>query len=295
MYRIIVVTAACLLLSCIGNISSETDAPISEEDFYTIDGPTDDATTESTINEDNEEGEMVSRQKRTIYGYEVNDYDYPYVVSIRVDYRSHYCGGTILTPKLILTAAHCLDEYQISYVVVSNNYPKYYYKVAYYIKYPYYHHDKYIMANDIALLVLEQSIPNAQTVSLQPYPQNVTNEILAYALGWGDTENRFMSQNLRRVDVPFLHPSQCQSNKELNQRIVCIDTRKGNVCSGDSGGPLMYGNIQVGVTSYVTGPPSKYPWVKPRVFDMCMSGMPAFFTRISAYYTWIQGYVQKYR
>ncbi|KAJ8673100.1 hypothetical protein QAD02_004361 [Eretmocerus hayati] len=226
---------------------------------------------------------MVPRQRRTIYGYAVNEYDYPYVVSIRVYYHSHYCGGTILTPRLILTAAHCLEKVQISYVAVFRHYGPSYYGVVYSITHPYYYHDGY-MVHDIALLVLDQRIPNAQTVSLQPHPETVSGYYKAYALGWGQTEYGFMSQKLRRVNVPLLYTDQCESDEELDQKLVCIDTKRGNICFGDSGGPLMYGNNQVGVASFVSG------WGNP-----CMSGMPAAFTRISAYYSWIQQYVHMYR
>ncbi|KAJ8673136.1 hypothetical protein QAD02_004398 [Eretmocerus hayati] len=284
MYRTIVVTATCLLLFSVGNISSETDAPISEEDFFTTDGPTDDATTEPTIDEDNEGGEVIPRQRRTIYGYTVNEYNYSYVVSIRDHYYLHYCGGTILTPRLILTAAHCVEEEHKSFVAVFSHYGPSYYEVSYSITHPYYS-DKYNV-NDIALLVLEQRIPNAQIVSLQSHPETVSGCYKAYALGWGQTEYGFMSQKLRRVNVPILYTDQCDSYEELDRKLVCIDTKRGNICFGDSGGPLMYGHNQVGVASYVRGPDMKT--------NPCTSGMSSAFTRISAYYSWIQRYVRNF-
>ncbi|KAJ8673235.1 hypothetical protein QAD02_004497 [Eretmocerus hayati] len=271
MYSIIFVTATCLLIFCQESITLEGDATKSKREYQSISNV-------STVDRDG----TVSRKKRTIYGYAVNEYEYPYVVSVQVSY-SHVCGGTILTPRLILTAAHCLEAGQISSVAVSSQYGKNHYRVAQSIPHQQYYHDQYNIVYDIALLVLGESIPNAKTVSLQRQPQRVPDNSMAYALGWGKTENGFNSQQLKRVDVPLLFPSQCRLDNRFMKKLVCIDTRRGNVCFGDSGGPIMYGNNQVGVTSYVRGN------VNP-----CMSGMPAIFTRVSAYYDWIQQYVQYY-
>ena len=34
---------------------------------------------------------------------------YPYVVSLRTENNDHFCGGSIISNKHILTAAHCLE------------------------------------------------------------------------------------------------------------------------------------------------------------------------------------------
>ena len=46
---------------------------------------------------------------RIIGGSPVPDGSYPWVVSLQLGWSYHYCGGALISPYYVLTAAHCVS------------------------------------------------------------------------------------------------------------------------------------------------------------------------------------------
>jgi hypothetical protein len=47
-------------------------------------------------------------QPRIISGEDAKENEYPYIVSLRSSFTgNHMCGGTLIAPDIVLTAAHC--------------------------------------------------------------------------------------------------------------------------------------------------------------------------------------------
>lgn len=115
--------------------------------------------------------------------------------------NSILCGGTIIEPDLILTAAHCLAEEDFKvYVGISNINDLRKgeaYKVKHKIKYPGFSDGKAWF--DIALLKLEKNLtlgPTANTISLASSFPQIDQTVTA--IGFGDTHcNRSTSNVLQ--------------------------------------------------------------------------------------------------
>ncbi|KXN66304.1 trypsin-like serine protease, partial [Conidiobolus coronatus NRRL 28638] len=58
------------------------------------------------------------REGRIINGREARPFSFPFVVSLQENGR-HFCGGSLLDDRTVLTAAHCTDEYPDNVITVN--------------------------------------------------------------------------------------------------------------------------------------------------------------------------------
>lgn len=168
-------------------------------------------------------------------------------------------------PRVMLTAAHCVTQKSGSVTeiagleVVSGNtniaaVGKVVQQVEKIIPHPDYDDDT--MANDIAILILSEApnpVPdgaNPRSIAL-PHPADVASYKSVTAahsvMGWGTTENGFLSQFLMRVRVPYSDQAACKATYsgigwDVHATSFCTGFVSGGFdsCQGDSGGVLFH-------------------------------------------------------
>ncbi|XP_051898272.1 granzyme K-like [Pristis pectinata] len=228
-----------------------------------------------------------------IGGKEVRNHSKPYMVSIQIN-KQHLCGGVLIKPSWILTAAHCNLKFKGRQVravlgidsLKNNENSRQDLKVKH--KIPHECFNTETKENDIMLLQLESEAKLNKFVGLLPLPQkglDVKEGTVCTVAGWGTTEanSTKASDSLREVNVRIIKRKTCNSRNYyggkpvITENMLCAGDKKGgrDACDGDSGGPLVCKKELRGIVSFgeSCGLPKK----------------PGVYTRITYnYLKWIQ-------
>ncbi|KAE8621377.1 hypothetical protein XENTR_v10004802 [Xenopus tropicalis] len=180
---------------------------------------------------------------------------WPWQVSVRYN-TGLLCGGSIISPKWIVTAAHCVyGPYSSApgWKVFAGTLtlPSYYdpsgYSVERIITHPGFYSVTY--NNDIALMKLSNGITfgySIQPVCLPNSGMFWEAGTASWISGWGSTyEGGSASPYLQYAAVPLIDSNVCNLTNAYNGQItasmICAGYLSGGVdtCQGDSGGPLV--------------------------------------------------------
>ncbi|XP_011164378.1 chymotrypsin-1-like [Solenopsis invicta] len=228
--------------------------------------------------------------EKIVGGQDAAPGEFPHQGSLRLR-GSHICGCSIIGPKTILTAAHCVDgiaEYPYSnFKVVTGTIDRYTGGETHDVKsvhvHPYYSdrvEDAWV--NDVAVITLKSAIKYNQyqkPIALaKTRPADGTQCQLS---GWGQiSTNGPLPRILQKMFQVIYNQEKCKQrhNMPLTGSHVCAYNRYGiGACSGDSGGPLICGGVQCGITS----------WVLP-----CAKGEPDAYTSVAYHYDFIEQYLE---
>lgn len=140
------------------------------------------------------------------------------------------------------------------------------------------------LRNDLALIRLDQPVPASVPLqTIAPPGTEAANVLDVHVVGWGDTTNHqgVWSDQLRRTYLTRYTQGGCAMEFPRGAfdqaTMICAGNDRQGTCDGDSGGPLLFDGVQVGITS----------WGNRDCGDP-----PDVFTRVSAYSTWIRWQVR---
>ncbi|KAI8440456.1 hypothetical protein MSG28_001748 [Choristoneura fumiferana] len=225
---------------------------------------------------------------KIVGGYNATIQQFPYQVYLIVQKGNDYyaCGGSILSSRFILTAAHCLTGVSRVYIrtgSTNSGSGGNVYSTTLYTQHPQY--NARTSDYDVAVVKLLQAMTldgsNARAIKLPPSNTNIPAGTQIVVSGWGTTqENGQTSSTLMAVRVPTVATSECEKayNSAITSRMFCAGVPEGgrDSCQGDSGGPAVSkdSGLQLGIVSFGRG--------------CAQAGYPGVYTNVSSVRTFIK-------
>jgi len=215
---------------------------------------------------------------RIIDGCAVEPHSLPWQVGIvrSANKSDNHCGGSLICPKFVLSAAHCLEEVQCKqnftedeFLVtvgkhkLSNHDEGTYHQIEKFYMHPDF--DCRTYNNDLSVILLKKPVafsPKVQAISIPALlnmadqnaelPPPYAEDEKFVVSGWGarkseqgdffDVQSSCYADELNAVTVPMVNRDQCNETHtgRITKNMICAGgSGSKDSCQADSGGPLI--------------------------------------------------------
>ncbi|XP_052224327.1 uncharacterized protein LOC127839977 [Dreissena polymorpha] len=238
---------------------------------------------------------QVTTQSFIVGGEDAAPGAWPWQVALHF-FGSYFCGGSLITPEFVLTAAHCVEKYRnqpgdLTVWLGANNraIAEVTRKVISVKEVQSHENHVWFESNDIAILQLDKPVtytPYIQPICLPEAEEHVPLYSTCFTVGWGweKWEGKFR-QVLQQLKMTLWDQEKCNSSLawagKVSGTTICAGYYSGvkSICRGDSGGPLMCldntGTWKLhGIASYVAN-------------NCNMTERPNIYTDVKQYLPWI--------
>lgn len=205
--------------------------------------------------------QLAAQRSEIVGGSEAYPGQWPWQARLSILDGAGLCGGSLIAPGWVLTAAHCVYDMQVGslrpasqFTVILGDHDRTLvegteqsFGVAQVIPHP--NFNRFTYDRDVALLRLNGTATLNARVATVPMATYSTHQqwlepgITSYVSGWGAlSEGGATSATLRWVNVPMVSWSTCNAayGGTLTGNMLCAGLAEGgkDSCQGDSGGPL---------------------------------------------------------
>ncbi|KAK9703462.1 Trypsin [Popillia japonica] len=217
---------------------------------------------------------------KIIGGTDAKIEDFPFMVRIEIHEGGAFliCGASYIKPTWVLTAAHCIDandgdislppsvpsqEDMVICIMEKDDAKQIKYQIGQSKKliiHPGYFRNHTSVANDLGLILLQNpfSITTKAKIGKLIDTEIDYSGASVFIIGWGATKvtdtpaNITQPRKLQMLKTVVHNMDECR-RRTRSKATICIGKEGGISCSGDSGSPLVYNNMVIGVCSYGFG------------------------------------------